>query len=147
MELSMAFSGDVLDLANSPVAIRQIYNRNAANIDAPDNLTWTVNNKLYIQEDGSNQEMWELNPDGTGLLRIAQGDFGNGEPSGIIDVSAEVGYTAGSIFLTSVQGTPSQLAVLISPNAMVVPEPSTLALAAAALFALLGFCRRVRFTS
>jgi len=144
MDLTFSFLGNALDLVNSSVGIHQIYNRNAANIDAPDNVTWTANNKLYVQEDGSNQDMWELNPDGSGLLRIAQGDFGNGEPSGIIDVSAEVGYLPGSIFLTSVQGTPSQLAVLISPNAVRVPEPSTLVLAGVAALFGLALRRRAR---
>ncbi|MCH7752719.1 MAG: hypothetical protein IH898_11265, partial [Planctomycetes bacterium] len=47
------------------------------------------------------------------------------EPSGIFDVSEQVGYEPGSVFLSSSQGgglSGAQLAVLISPTAAVLPE-------------------------
>jgi hypothetical protein len=47
------------------------------------------------------------------------------EPSGIFDVSEQVGYEPGSVLLSSIQGSGAagaQLTVLVSPNATALPD-------------------------
>jgi hypothetical protein len=122
--LNLQFAGNSLDLANSAATITQIDapGVEAAGIGAPDNLVWSADGKIYVQEDGDGNDIWHLNPDGTGLTKIADAFS---EPSGIFDVSALVGYQAGSVFLTSIQGTGAagaQLSVFISPTAAAVPD-------------------------
>lgn len=113
MDLSLTFANGQFD-PYATVTIDQIVS-NGNPITEPDNLTWSNNGKIYVQEDGQDG-IWEINSDGTGGQKIAQA---NGEPSGIIDISATVAYRAGSVFLTSVQW-PAQLGVLISPTATTI---------------------------
>ena len=86
-----------------------------------DNLHWTQNGKIFVQEDGGGYETWQINEDGGGHVRIAQSIT---EPSGIIDASSELGFLPGSVLLSSVQGTSgtsgAQLVVLVSPTAQIV---------------------------
>jgi hypothetical protein len=122
MDVDLQFNGDNLDTANSTTTITQIIN-NSTSINAPDNLTWSEDGKLYVQEDGSGDDIWQTNADGTGHIKIADTAP---EPSGIFDVSRLAGYEPGSVLLTSVQRGPAQVAVLISPTAMpIIPEPTT----------------------
>lgn len=117
MDLTMQFAGGVFDTVASVVSIDQIDDDDVAPIGAPDNLTWAANQKIYVQEDGDGNDMWEMNPDGSGQVQIAHAFS---EPSGIVDVSSMVGYQAGSVLLTSMQGSGGangQLSVLLSPTA------------------------------
>ena len=96
---------------------------------SPDNLDWSNNGLIYIQEDrsfsgfgktsGQEASVWEVNP-ATGIMnRIAQidrtavpagqtdaapADLGNWESSGIIDVSSLFGATDEVVFLAVTQG-------------------------------------------
>ena len=86
-----------------------------------DNLHWSPNGKIFVQEDGGGYETWQINEDGGGHLHIAQSVT---EPSGIIDASAELGFLPGSVLLSTVQSTGvtsgAQLVVLVSPTAQIV---------------------------
>ena len=119
MDLDIRFTNGVFDTSASTVDIFQIDDVDVAPIGAPDNLTWTRNGLVYVQEDGSGNDIWQLNPDGTGLLQIARAFS---EPSGIYDVSELAGYAPGSILLSSMQGGPAQLSALISPSALKITE-------------------------
>jgi len=139
IDLDLQFSGNVLDTANSPVTIDQIVPETGiGSLGNPDNLTWSEDGKIYIQQDGAGDDIWQMDPDGTNRVQIASAFS---EPSGIFDVSGYAGYEPGSVFLSSVQGSSgssgAQLTVLISPDA-VVPEPSGcgLALLAGLFFSL-----------
>ena len=128
MDLSLVFSGGGFDTATSSVIITQIDDEDVPPIGAPDNLTWSNDGKIYVQEDGDGDDIWQMNPDGSGIIQIASAFS---EPSGIIDISEAVGYNAGSVLLSSIQGSGSsgaQLTVLISPTAS-IPEPCTFFLA------------------
>jgi glycerophosphoryl diester phosphodiesterase len=99
---------------------------------SPDNLDWSADGNVYIQEDRSTYEIdpfggvsgeeasiWKLDPDSGDLTRIAQinrttgvpdgqtdtaiGDIGNWESSGIIDVSSLFGEDPGELFLFNTQ--------------------------------------------
>jgi hypothetical protein len=123
MDTPMQFSGGAFDAAASAVTIWQIDASSVAPIGAPDNLAWSRNGKVYVQEDGNGNEMWQINESGDGLVRIATAFS---EPSGIIDASAELGYEPGSVLLSSIMGsgsTGAQLVVLISPTAQLAFPP------------------------
>ncbi len=98
---------------------------------SPDNLDWSADGNIYIQEDrstevdpfggvsGEEASIWKLDPDSGDLTRIAQinrttgvpdgqtdtaiGDIGNWESSGIIDVSTLFGEDPGELFLSNTQ--------------------------------------------
>lgn len=59
-----------------------------------------------------------MRPDGSGLIKIADtiGISTASETSGVLDVSALVGYQPGSVLLISNQGSKSSLTVLINPE-------------------------------
>ena len=117
MDLDLVFADSNFDAAASSVIVSQIDDNNVAPIGAPDNLTWSADGKIYVQEDGNGNEIWQMNPDGSQILQIAKAFS---EPSGIIDISEVTGYKPGSVLLSSIMGTGShgaQLAVLVSPAA------------------------------
>jgi len=95
---------------------------------SPDNLDWSANGLIYIQEDrsfsgfgqasGQEASVWEANPATGKLTRIAQidrtavpagqvdaapADLGNWESSGILDVSSLFGATNEVVFLAVAQ--------------------------------------------
>ena len=96
-----------------------------------DNVDWTAPTTLggqsftdgliFVNEDSdtANGETWMMRPDGSGLIKIADtiGVSAAAETSGVLDISALVGYRPGSVLLTSNQGPASALTVLINPQA------------------------------
>ena len=117
MDVDLVFDGNDLDLMASAVLINQIDDVSTPPVGAPDNVTWSLDGRIYVEEDGDGNGIFHMAPDGTGLTQIA---VAFSEPSGIIDFSEFVGYEPGSIFLTSVQGngaSGAQLITLISPEA------------------------------
>jgi len=119
MDFNLAFSGGAFDPLNSGASIDQIVPEfGTGSLGNPDNVTWADDGKLYVQQDGAGDGMWQMDPDGTNRTQIATGFS---EPSGIVDVSTLIGYAPGSVMLTSLQGSGSfggQLSTLISPTAM-----------------------------
>lgn len=95
-------------------------------LDSPDNVDWTATTTLgntaypegiiFVNEDNGTGEIWKMTPDGSNKERIASTKVG-AESSGVFDISEYVGYLPGSIILTSNQGYPSSLSVLINPEA------------------------------
>jgi hypothetical protein len=116
LDTPLLFSGGAFSPAASPITISQIDDDDTAPLGTPDNIVWSRNGKMYVQEDGDGFEIWEINENGGGHVRIAQALT---EPSGVIDASAELGYEPGSVLLSSIMGagTAAQLVVLISPTA------------------------------
>jgi hypothetical protein len=121
LTIALQFVAGEFDPSASATTIQQIDALSPALIGAPDNLVWSRNGRIFVQEDGGGNEMWQIHSDGGGHIRIAQAFS---EPSGIIDASEELGFLPGSVLLSSIQGTSAgggaQLAVLISPTANVI---------------------------
>ncbi len=144
-DFSLDFSSGSFSSGGSSFSITKIQNHvndtDGAFGDA-DNVDWTDATTLngihypegliFVNEDSgtTNGETWMNEPDGSGLMRIADTFAVRGatETSGILDISRLVGYNPGSILLTSNQGTNASLSVLINPNATQVPEPASLVL-------------------
>jgi len=126
---------DFADIGNTAGHIRIAYNANfdaARQIRNPDNLDWSPDGSVYVQEDPSFSSLFgpgAVNPHEASVLRIdpvtggivrvaeidrsAAGLFGatDGDPgrsgawesSGIIDVSSLFGRPAGTLFLAGIQ--------------------------------------------
>ena len=121
LDLDLRFMESGLDTTSSTATIEQIDDDDVAPVGAPDNLTWSLDGKLYVQEDGDGDDVWQMNSDGSGLTQISSA---NSEPSGIFDASEYLGYEPGSVFLSSVQGSGdsgAQLSAMISPTATRLP--------------------------
>lgn len=122
-QLDILYAGD--DAGNGQVAGPDF------GLRSPDNLDWSADGNIYIQEDrsteidpfggasGEEASIWKLDPGSGDLTRIAQvnrtmgvpdgqtdtaiGDIGNWESSGIIDVSRLFGEDPGELFLFNTQ--------------------------------------------
>lgn len=98
-----------------------------------DNLVWSADGKIYVNEDDGEGDVWVLDPaaleagyavgdytpDSTQYANILDAEYIL-ESSGIIDVSEHLGYQAGSIFMTAGQSNSpivNQLALMVSPQA------------------------------
>lgn len=126
--------GPGFDAAASSFTITTISNTSGGlgSVDAPDNIEWSDATTLagtshpggliFVNEDNSSGEIWEMQPDGTGRVLIARTTL-NAESTGIFDISHLVGYVPGSILITNSQGTPASLSVLINPDAAEAAPP------------------------
>ena len=106
---------------------------NSLDLDSPDNVDWTRATTLdgvtdysggliFVNEDNSSGEIWQINPDGSIPMRIANTTV-SGESTGIFDLSELVGYAPGSILISNNQGTPASMTVLINGDAeLAVPR-------------------------
>ncbi|MFN0213840.1 MAG: T9SS type A sorting domain-containing protein, partial [Saprospiraceae bacterium] len=122
---------------------------------SPDNLDWSENGLIYIQEDrsysgfgltsGQEASVWEVNPASGQLTRIAQidrtavpagqvdnapNDIGNWESSGIVDISNLVGATDEVVFLAvsqahSVNGGSITANTLVEGGQLLLVEGTT----------------------
>lgn len=102
-------------------------------LDAMDNLVWSPNGTIYVNEDDSTGALWAIEVDSL-LASYAGGDFTPdanqvynildattvSETSGVIDISDALDYVSGSIFLINGQDevlTHNQLALCVAPTA------------------------------
>lgn len=117
MDVDLVFDEEGFDAAASPVSIFQIDDDDVGPLGAPDNLTWSRDGNVYVQEDGSGDGVYRISPTGNNLEQLAAA---GSEPSGVIDVSETIGYVPGSVLMLSLQGSGAsgaQLGVLVSPDA------------------------------
>ena len=92
----------------------------------PDNVEWSTDGNIYVNEDGDGNDVWLLDPQSGLATRIADGL--STETSGIIDISFLVGFEPGSILLTnsydgnSANGNNGSVYMLVSPTANMLPK-------------------------
>jgi len=95
-----------------------------------DNVAWSPDGLVYINEDGSSGEVWQLDPDNAALSAVNILDPTTSisrETSGIFDLSEVAGFAPGSVFITDVHSSTlanNQLVLIVSPTAVLVPEPA-----------------------
>jgi hypothetical protein len=124
-DTNLFFSGGTFNVGASSFSITRIDDP-AGSANAHDNVDWTDATNLggtsypdglvFVNEDNTTGEIWQMNPDGTNQIKVGQTNVG-AESSGIFDLSAYVGYKPASILMTSNQGTPGSLTILIHPSA------------------------------
>ena len=99
----------------------------ASHLNSPDNVDWTDATTLssgasypegiiFVNEDNSSGEIWSMKPDGSEKTRVGSTTEGS-EGTGLFDLSELVDYAPGSIMITSSQGSPSSMTLLINPDA------------------------------
>ncbi|WKD49137.1 hypothetical protein [Microbulbifer spongiae] len=127
LNFSLVFNSG-FDAASSSFTVTKISNESGSNgsLDSPDNIDWTAATTLngvdypdgiiFVNEDNSSGEIWQMNPNGSSKLRIGRTNVG-AESTGIFDISELVGYAPGSILVSNNQGSPSSMTVMINPNA------------------------------
>jgi len=117
-----------------------------------DNLVWSANGSLYANEDDGEGDIWEIAvdrlladqaagiaaPQAHAVWQILDADpiagLGINESTGIIDISALVGYLPGGVFLTNGMGTVAdQLAMMVAPTATRAPAVTTIDVASGSL--------------
>jgi hypothetical protein len=120
--------GAGFDSGTSSFTITKVSNTSGGtnSLNSPDNVDWTDATELgattypdgliFVNEDNTSGEIWQMEPDGSNQIRIADTTVGS-ESTGIFDVSEMVGYLPGSILITNNQGSPASMSVLISPDA------------------------------
>jgi hypothetical protein len=153
-DFNLSFAGGPFNPGASTFSVTKVLNHtNDTDGQAGDfdNVDWTATTTIngtafpsgliFANEDSgtANGETWMTTPAGAAPTLIADtvAFAGATETSGILDISALVGYVPGSVLLTSNQGTDSSMTVLINPFAAPVPEPAMAALAVLPLCALM----------
>jgi hypothetical protein len=139
-DFNLNFSGGGFNSAASSFSVTKIQNHNN-NIDGlfgdADNVDWTAattiggvsypNGLIFVNEDSgtNNGETWMMTPTGSGLTRIADTAPTNSattETSGILDISAFVGFEPGNILVTTNQGSAASLSVLINSDLLLAGD-------------------------
>eukprot|EP00536_Pseudo-nitzschia_multiseries_P007461 jgi/Psemu1/324764/estExt_fgenesh1_pg.C_1760003 len=125
LDLNLVFdnaSGKFLP-ARSTFSVRMIAsNDNVGSSERnPDNVDWTKNNLIFVNKDNDTGGIWYMNPDGTNKAMIGETRHG-GESTGILDVSELLDYPPASAMITTNQGYPSSITLLLNPslNSLVV---------------------------
>jgi hypothetical protein len=143
-DFNLNFAGGTFNPGTSAFSVTKVLNHNNDTDGLPgdfDNVDWTAattingtgfpNGLIFANEDSitANGETWMTTPGGAAPTLIADtvAFAGATETSGILDISALVGYVPGSVLLTTNQGTDSSMTVLINPFAAAVPEPAVIA--------------------
>jgi hypothetical protein len=100
-----------------------------------DNMTWCADGTLVVNEDDGEGDVWRirvddlladyragvLDPSGENVYQLLDADAIPGidvtESSGVIDISAHLGYDPGLVFLTNGMGdTADQLVMFVAPT-------------------------------
>ncbi|MCB1616361.1 MAG: VCBS repeat-containing protein [Pseudomonadales bacterium] len=124
-DMSLDFSGGNFNAGSSAFTVTMI-DAFGDTLSNADNVEWTAATTLgatsypdgliFVNEDNSSGEIWQMEPDGSNQTKVGQTTVG-AESSGVFDLSEFVGYKPASIMLTVNQGSPSSMSVLINPNA------------------------------
>ncbi len=126
-DFDLDFGGGSFRRAPSRFSITIVHDDVGSFNDA-DNVDWSAptamngtnypDGLIFVNEDNSNGEIWMNAPDGSDLTLIGDtvGISGATESTGILDISALVGYNPGTVLLTNNQGSNSSLTVLIAPQ-------------------------------
>jgi hypothetical protein len=113
------FAGGEFNLKDSSFSITKI---KTDDINNPDNVDWTVDGHIFVNEDNAKGAIWRMSPDGDSIEKVGE-TTASGESSGIFDLSALLDYAPGNIMVTNSQGVPGSTSILINPSAEPV-EPA-----------------------
>ena len=102
-DLNLVFSGS-FNAGSSSFTVTKTSNESGGtnSLDSPDNIDWSAATSLngtsypegiiFINEDNSSGEIWQMDPDGSNQVKIGQTIVG-AESTGIFDLSEFVGYS------------------------------------------------------
>jgi hypothetical protein len=109
---NLNFNNDRFNSDASGFSLTKITSNDIRN---PDNVEWSGNGRIFVNEDSARGAIWYSSDDGSSRTKIGETKNG-GESSGIFDFSEFVDYSPGHIMVTTNQGTPSSMTILISPD-------------------------------
>jgi hypothetical protein len=112
-DFSLDFARGEFNSKHSSFSITKIKTDDIIN---PDNVDWTVDGHIFVNEDSARGAIWRMPPDGKSIVKVGETTT-IGESSGIFDISALLDYAPGSIMVTNSQGVPSSTTILINPSA------------------------------
>lgn len=127
LDFNLVFSGSGFDAGGSSFSVTKISSSSGGSnsVNGPDNVDWTAattlgsnaypNGLIFVNEDNSSGEIWQMNPNGSNKVRVGQTTVG-AESTGIFDLSEFVGYPPGAVLISNNQGSPSSMTVLINPE-------------------------------
>ena len=101
------------DVVGTSFTIKKI---DTGDIPWADNVEWSANGMIYINEDSDAGGIWYQTPEGRHRTKIGQTTT-IGESAGIFDLSEFVDYPPGQIMITSSMEYPASLTILINPDA------------------------------
>ena len=109
----------------SSFSLTMIVNQDDVPMKQADNVLWTAADLIYVCTDGENGAVWQMESDGSGLVKVASSAITGPDenPSAAVDISQYVGYEPASILLVDDMGCGSSMAVLINSDARLLPAP------------------------
>jgi len=129
-DTSLNFGSGSFNAAASSFTVTMV-DANSGGLNNMDNLDWTgatnlggtnyPNGLIFVNEDNTTGEIYQMNPDGSNQIKVGQTSV-SAESTGIFDLSSFVGYKPGSVLLTTNQGSPASMTVLIHPSAELLPD-------------------------
>ena len=121
LEFDFAFP----DVEQSTFIVKKL---NSNGIKGQDNVDWTGATEtnpeglIYINEDSGRGAIWRMSPSDDHKIAIGRTKT-SAESSGIFDLSVLVNHEPGTIMVTSNQGNPASLTLLINPTALPLGTP------------------------
>jgi len=109
----------------SSFSLTMIVNQDDGPVKQADNVLWTAADLIYVCSDGANGAVWQFESDGSDIVKVASSKMTDPDqnPSAAVDISQYVGYEPASILLVDNMGCGSSMAVLINPDARLLPAP------------------------
>ena len=108
----------------STFEMAMISNYDFRSYQQPDNVDWTKNDLIFVNRDSGEGGIWKMRPDGRDKTSIGK-TATDGESTGILDISHLLNYPPSMVMITTNQGTPSSMTILLNPELDDVLFPSS----------------------
>jgi hypothetical protein len=115
IDFDLIFDNDGLNKKESKFAIEMISDFESTTYAHPDNVDWTKNNLIFVNKDNEEGGIWYMNPNGSGKTQVGKTAIA-GESTGILDLSHLLDYPPSSVIVTTNQGSPSSMTLLLNPD-------------------------------
>jgi hypothetical protein len=81
----------------------------------PDNVDWTRNDLIFVNRDSGSGGIWSMRSNGSDKKSIGK-TVADGESTGILDISQLFQYPPSMVMITTNQGSPSSMTILLNPD-------------------------------
>jgi hypothetical protein len=115
IDFNLKIVSDGFEKATSNFSMKMISNSEVVSWYNPDNVDWTENNLIFVNRDTGEGGIFYMKPDGDGKTAIGRTNV-DGESTGILDLSNLLNYPPASVMITTNQGRPSSMTLLLNPD-------------------------------